>query len=208
MEGIGGIKLLNPVKVIVRPVSEGLSSLLGESGTLTLLAGLVFLFLALRYLVKLLEVLLSSKAERILHRTLFGSAVSAMLAGAVITVMVQSSSITTSVIVPLMGAGVVTLEQAFPFVIGANMGTTVTAILAALVTGSAAAVSVAFAHLIFNLTGAVVIYGIPPIRALPLAMARWIGNVATRNRFLAVFYVVLGFFGLPILLLLMAGVLG
>jgi len=67
---------------------------------------------------------------------------------------------------------------------------------------------VAFAHLIFNLTGAVVIYGIPPIRALPLAMARWIGNVAIRNRFLAVFYVVLGFFGLPILLLLMAGVLG
>ena len=131
-----------------------------------------------------------------------------MLAGAVITVMVQSSSITTSVIVPLMGAGVVTLEQVFPFVIGANIGTTFTAILAALVTGSAAAVSVAFSHLVFNLTGAVVIYGIPPIRALPLAMARWIGNVATRNLFLAVFYVVLGFFGLPVLMLFMAGVLG
>ena len=208
VEGIGGIKLLNPLKEIVRPVAEGLSFFLGESGTLTLLAGLAFLFLSLRYLVKLLEVLLSSKAERILHRTLFRSAVSAMLAGAVITVMVQSSSITTSVIVPLMGAGVVTLEQVFPFVIGANIGTTFTAILAALVTGSAAAVSVAFSHLVFNLTGAVVIYGIPPIRALPLAMARWIGNVATRNRFLAVFYVVLGFFGLPVLMLFMAGVLG
>ena len=63
VEGIGGIKLLNPVKEIVRPVAEGLSRLLGESGTLTLLIGVLFLFLALRYLVKLLEVLLSSKAE-------------------------------------------------------------------------------------------------------------------------------------------------
>lgn len=208
VEGVGGITLLNPVKEIVRPVAEGLSSLLGESGTMILLTGIAFLFLSLRYLIKLLGILLSSKAEEVLHRTLFRSPVATFSAGIAITVMVQSSSITTSVIVPLMGAGIVTLEQAFPFVIGANIGTTVTAMLAALVLGNAAAVSVAFAHLIFNLTGSVIIYGIPPIRAVPLAMARWMGNVATRNRALAIFYIVLAFFGLPGLLLFLLGDFG
>jgi solute carrier family 34 (sodium-dependent phosphate cotransporter) len=52
------------------------------------------------------------------------------------TVMVQSSSITTSVMIPLVAAGVVTLEHVFPFTIGANLGTTVTALIAALSTGS------------------------------------------------------------------------
>jgi sodium-dependent phosphate cotransporter len=208
VEGVGGIKLLNPVKEIVRPVALELSSLLGDSGTMILLSGIAFLFLSLRYMVKLLGILLSSKAEEVLHRTLFRSPVATVLAGIAITVMVQSSSITTSVMVPLMGAGIVTLEQAFPFVIGANIGTTVTAMLAALVLGNAAAVSVAFAHLIFNLTGSVIIYGIPPIRAVPLAMARWMGNVATRNRALAIFYIVLAFLGLPCLLLFLLGDLG
>ena len=205
VEGVGGIKLLNPVKESVRPVAEELVSLLGESGTMLLLAGIAVLFVSLRYMVKLLGILLSSKAEEVLHRTLFRSPVATLSAGIAITVMVQSSSITTSVMVPLMGAGIVTLEQVFPFVIGANIGTTITAMLAALVLGNAAAVSVAFAHLIFNLTGSVIIYGIPPIRALPLAMARWMGNVAARNRSLAIFYVVLAFLGLPVLLLLLLG---
>ena len=41
--------------------------------------------------------------------------------------MVQSSSITTSLVVPLAGAGVLTLRQIFSFTLGANIGTTITA---------------------------------------------------------------------------------
>jgi sodium-dependent phosphate cotransporter len=119
--------------------------------------------------------------------------------------MVQSSSITTSVMVPLVGAGVVTLEQLFPFTIGANIGTTVTAMLAALATGQASAVSVAISHVLFNVTGALMIYPLKPIRAIPLAMARGLGNLAARNRPLALAYVALAFFGLPIALLFFTG---
>ena len=103
--------------------------------------------------------------------------------------MVQSSSITTSVMVPLVGAGVVTLEQLFPFTIGANLGTTVTALLAALATGNPAAVSVALSHLLFNVFGALIIYPFPPIRAIPLALARGMGNLGSRNRPAAIAYV-------------------
>lgn len=206
LEGSGGIQLFDPVKAVVRPAAEWVSgTLLASSGALTLVAGVAFLFLALRFLVRLLKSLVSRKAEQLLNRTLFRSALAAVGAGALITVMVQSSSITTSVMVPLVGAGVVTLEQLFPLTIGANLGTTVTALLASLATGNAAAVSVALAHLLFNIFGALIIYPLPPIRAIPLAMARWLGALGSRNRPAAVVYVLVAFFGVPILLLVLYG---
>jgi sodium-dependent phosphate cotransporter len=207
LEGSAGIKMLDPLKAIVRPVAKGISELLGDSGTLTLIVGVLLLFAALRYLVKLLKALLSAKAEQLLHRTLFRSAFAAILAGMAMTVMVQSSSITTSVVIPLVGAGVLTLEQIFPFTIGANIGTTITAMLAALATGNPAAVTVAFSHLLFNLTGTAVIYPLKPLRAIPLAMARWMGDLAARNRVLAAAYIAAAFYGLPLLLLFLTGAL-
>ena len=206
LEGSGGIELFDPLKAVVRPVAEWVSGpLLGSSGALTLAAGILLLFFALRSLVSLLKDLVSSRAERILDRTLFRSALAAVGAGALITVMVQSSSITTSVMVPLVGAGVVTLEQLFPFTIGANLGTTITALLASLATGNPAAVSVAIAHLLFNAFGALLIYPFPPIRKIPLAMARGLGNLGSRNRPAAIAYVLLVFFGLPVLFLFLSG---
>jgi sodium-dependent phosphate cotransporter len=208
LEGMGGIHLLDPLKLVVRPVASWLSGLMGSSPVLTLLLGIGLLFLALRYLVKLLRTLLSGTAEQLLHRTLFRSAWAALAAGIVVTVMVQSSSITTSVVVPLVGAGVLTLEQIFPFTLGANVGTTVTAMLAALATGNAAAITVAFSHLMFNVSGAALIYPLRPIRAIPLGLARALGDVASRNRALAAVYIAVVFYGLPLLLLFATGALG
>lgn len=208
LEGSGGIKLLNPLKEIVRPVADWCVALTGESGALTLAFGVIFLFVALRYLVKVLKAALSGRMEGLLHRTLFSSAWAAVGAGLVMTVMVQSSSITTSLIVPLIGAGMVTLEQAFPFTIGANIGTTVTAMMAALATGNPAAVTVAFAHLLFNVTGSVLIYPIRAIRAIPLKLATWFGDLGSRNRPLAIAYIVTVFYGLPVLLLFLSGTFG
>ncbi len=207
LEGAGGIKLFDPLKAIVRPVAEAVSAMLGKSGALTLVAGVLLLFFALKFLVDFLKVVFSSRAESILHRTLFRSALVSMGAGMVITVMVQSSSITTSVAVPLVGAGIVTLEQVFPFTIGANVGTTVTAMLAALATGDPAAVSVAFSHLLFNLSGTAIVYPLKPIRRIPLRLARTLGNVGARSRVLAIAYIATLFYGLPFVALLASGAL-
>jgi solute carrier family 34 (sodium-dependent phosphate cotransporter) len=208
LDGVGGIELFNPVKLAVKPTVDLLAGWIGESGWLLLLAGVGLTFFALKYLVDLLKAVFTGKAEQVLHRTLFSSPMAAMAAGAVITVMVQSSSITTSAIIPLVGAGVVTLEQLFPFTVGANLGTTVTALLAALVTGSPAAVAVALSHLFFNINGTLLVYGIPPVRRIPPALARWLGDVAFRNRTLALTYVLMAFYGLPLLLLAVTGALG
>jgi len=205
LEGVGGIQLLNPLRTVVRPVAEWVSQILGQTGGLVLAAGVVLLILSLKFLVDLLKLVMTTQAESLLHRTLFRSAGAAILAGVAVTVMVQSSSITTSVVIPLIGAGVVTLEQIFPYTIGANIGTTITAMLAALSTGSPAAVSVAFSHLLFNISGSLVIYLPRPVRAIPLAGARMLGRVASQRRVLAGVYLLLFFYGLPLLLLVLTG---
>lgn len=205
VEGVGGIELMSPVKAAVKPASHAIADLLGGSGSLTLVAGVLCTFVALKFLVDVLRDLFTSQAEQVLRRTVFRNPLAAIGVGALLTVMVQSSSITTSSMVPLVGAGIVTLEQVFPYTVGANIGTTVTALLAALVTGSHAAVTVALAHFLFNVNGAVFVYGIPWVRRVPLAMARWLGNLGFRNRPLAVAYIAFMFFGLPILLLLLTG---
>jgi sodium-dependent phosphate cotransporter len=207
LENAGGVKLFNPLKAVVRPLAKWIATLLDNSGALVVAVGIIFLIVSLRYLVVVMRKLMTGRAESILHRTLFRSTWAAIAAGLAVTVAVQSSSITTSLMVPLVGAGIVTLEQVFPFTIGANIGTTITAMLAALATGAPAAITVAFSHLMFNLTAALVIYVPPQLRAIPLSLARALGRLAGRNRLLAGIYIVFTFFGLPLLLLFLTGTL-
>ena len=129
--GLGGVDFLSPVKVITDPIANFVVGLAGENGVAVLVLGLLCLFIALRYLVKLLRALLLGQSEALIHKYVFGHPALAIFFGVLITVMVQSSSITTSVMVPLVGAGIVTVHQIFPFVLGANIGTTITSILAA-----------------------------------------------------------------------------
>jgi len=102
----------------------------------------------------------------------------------------------------LAGAGLLTLEQAFPITIGANIGTTVTAFLAALaVTGpnAIAGVTIALVHLLFNLTGTLIIYPFRRVREIPLKAARWLARLAVKSKVLAIAYVIVLFYGLPAL---------
>lgn len=207
LEGTAGIKLFDPLRAVVRPVAESVVSLAGDSGIIALIIGIALLMACLKFLVDLLKVLMSARAERVLHATLLRSTVAAVAAGTVMTVMVQSSSITTSVMIPLVGAGIVTLEQMFPLTIGANLGTTITAMLAALATGNRAAVTVAFAHVMFNLTATLLVFLPPPMRRIPLRLARWMGRVGSRNRLLAAAYIIVVFFLIPLSLLLISGTL-
>jgi len=94
------------------------------------------------FIVKLLRSLVLNNIQQYFDKYIFKSAARAMAFGIILTIMVQSSSITTSTIVPLAGAGVVRLHQLYPFTIGANVGTTVTALLASLTLNVTAMVAV------------------------------------------------------------------
>ena len=119
-------------------------------------------------MVKSLKFLVVTRAEAWFDRYLFKNAFRAFLVGLMLTAMVQSSSITTSLAVPMAGAGLLTLVQIFPYTLGANVGTTVTAILAALVTGNLAAIIVAFSHLLFNISGILIWW---PFKMIPITLA-------------------------------------
>ena len=200
--GAGGMTFASPLKLIVSPAVKALITLLGGNPVICLLVALGLMFGALKALVSLTGGVVVKRSEKFLHRYLFASAPVAMLFGMVITAVVQSSSVTTSLVVPLVGAGLLTVEQIFPYTLGANVGTTITAMLASLSTGSVLAVTVAFSHLFFNVIGIGLIYPVPALRNIPVIMARALAAVTNRNRLYAIAYVVLAFYALPLLALL------
>ena len=75
-----------------------------------------------------------------------------ILAGAIFTALVQSSSATTGIVITLASGGSITLEAGIPLIFGANLGTCITALLAGL-NASRDAKRVAVAHITFNLIG-------------------------------------------------------
>lgn len=197
----------NPIKEIVEPLVDGAAAVLtgnlkpGLAAAVMIVLALAGIFLALLFLTRLLKRVVLSRAEGAFAKHLRGNEGVAMLMGLVITAVIQSSSVTTSMLVPLVGAGIVPLGSAFATALGANVGTTVTAMLASL-TGTADAVTVAFVHLLFNVGGVLIFYPVPAIRRIPTGLAQALARVAARRRILALVYVVGVFFLLPMMFLL------
>ena len=136
-----------------------------------------------------------AKAGAWFDKILFKNKWRAFAVGLLLTVMAQSSSITTSLVIPLAGAGLLTLRQIFPYTLGANVGTTVTAILASLVTANPNAVIVAFAHLLFNICGIAIWW---PLQKVPLTLAQSFADQAAKNRVFPFVYILVMFFGIPL----------
>jgi len=196
--GTGGVSFSSPLKLMTSPPAKAISGLLAGHGWIILLFAIVLLFVSLRYMVLYMKAVVMTRAEVIFEKTVFRTALRGLVFGMLLTALVQSSSVTTSLIVPLAGAGMITLEGVFPYTLGANVGTTVTAMLAAMATGSSVAISVAFAHLLFNISGIVLFWW---IKFVPIKIAERIAAVSADNRVLAVVYIIVVFFIIPLLLI-------
>ena len=198
--GVGGLQFLSPVKAITNPVVEIVKDYFKEIDLpwLMFVLAILLLFVALKYMVSSLKIIVVTRAKDWFDNYLFKTAARAFALGIILTIMVQSSSITTSLIVPMAGAGLLTLEQIFPYTLGSNIGTTITAILAALLTGSPAAIIVAFAHTLFNISGIVLLW---PLKKLPILLARNFAEYSTRNKIIPVTYVIVLFFLIPLLVI-------
>jgi sodium-dependent phosphate cotransporter len=190
----GGLKTVSPIKLITKPAIEVMDTLTGSSPVILLILSLLFLFFALRYLTVILKSLVLGRLEAFFDEYIFKTAVRGFMFGILVTVLVQSSSITTSIVVPLIGAGILTIQQIFPYALGANIGTTITAMLASLATGSLAAVTVAFAHLMFNAFGVTIIW---PFKQIPIILANKLSELAIKNRLIPIAYIFLVFFIVP-----------
>lgn len=200
---------LNVIKALTKPfvgaVDNVTSILPGSLASVALiLAGLAFIFLAITYIGKLLKVLMVGKAKEILHSAIGRGPLTGIASGALVTTFVQSSSTTTSLMVPLAGSGSFSLKQIYPFMLGANIGTTVTALLAATAISGALAVSaleIALVHFLFNVFAVVVIFGLPFLRGLPIKGAEWLAAVAAEKKVFAAVWVLGVFIALPLLMI-------
>ena len=101
----------------------------------------------------------------------------------------------------MAGAGLLTLYQIFPYTLGANVGTTLTAILAAMAVSDVSAITVAFAHLLFNVCGIAIIWPVRRIRDLPIKLAEKFAAVAAVNRWIPLVYIGIGFYAVPFLVI-------
>ena len=198
-EGFGGAKFHSPLAAITKPVAKLIISLSGHSALLAAIIAFILLFLALRYIVKILKSMVLSKVERFFQRYIFRTPVLTFMLGIVLTATVQSSSITTSLVVPLIGAGVITLPQVFPYMLGANIGTTITAFLASFVVGRPEAISVAFAHLLFNVYGTAIFW---PLKKIPITLAEKLAELTMKSKIVPIAFIFMTFFVIPGLLLL------
>lgn len=172
-----------------------------RSGGISLLLGIIFLVICLGGLVKVLKSMLLGGSERIIKKATTINGYISMAIGCGITMAVQSSSVTTSVLTPIVGVGIVTVDQMYPLTLGANIGTTITSILAALVAETAAAMQVALAHLFFNLFGILIWYPIPFMRAVPIRMCKALGRATRWWRGFPFLYIAVVFFLMPLVLL-------
>jgi len=145
--------------------------------------------------------MLLGTSTRIIYKATNINGYLAMLIGAGVTLLVQSSSITTSALTPLVGLGVLHVDQMYPLTLGANIGTTITGLLAALVSDNVGSLQVALCHLFFNITGILIFYPIPFMRRIPINAALSLGKATRYWRFFPVVYIVVIFFVIPLALL-------
>jgi sodium-dependent phosphate cotransporter len=162
-----------------------------------ILAGIIIIFITLTYITKNMKTLIADRIERSVNASLEKSSLVGMGVGVVVTIAVQSSSITTSIIVPLVASGLLLVRNAYPITLGANVGTTVTAFIAALATNSSAAMSIAIVHLLFNVIGILIIYPWNKIRYVPVILAEKLSEIAMKHKWIAVAYTAIVFVVIP-----------
>lgn len=171
------------------------------SGSVSLVLSLILLCGALFGIVQFLKRLVISGNQDMFRKVLNMNGYLAILMGALMTICVQSSSIITSTLVPLVGLGTLTLEGMLPLTLGANIGTTCTALLAAVATGKVSALQIALCHLVFNILGICIFYPIPVMRRQPIRAARGLGYMTVCYRVFPFVYIACAFFILPLVIL-------
>ena len=199
---------VNLIKFATAPVTDRINTFSNSlpepfNGIALILLGISLIFLSIFFIGKLLKTLMVGQANQMLHTAIGNGPMAGIASGTLVTVIVQSSSTTTSLIVPLAGTGLLSLQEIYPFTLGANIGTCITALLAAtgITENPIPALEIATVHLLYNTLAVVLIYSIPVLRQMPILGAETLAAVASERKYLAFVYIGSLFFLIPVLLL-------
>jgi len=185
--------------LFTRPLTSWLVDIL-NSPVIGLILSIILVFLSIKFLSDtVFKTFISTNFEKV-SRQMFKFPYVSFLYGIFFTAAVQSSTVTTSLIVPAVANRKVSLSKVFPFIIGANLGTTITAVIAAIYR-TEAAISIAIVHILFNLIGALVFLPFPAIRNIPVKLATFLGDQSVKRKFVGFAYILLTFFIIPFILI-------
>ncbi|OBT06634.1 sodium:phosphate symporter [Vibrio sp. UCD-FRSSP16_10] len=199
---MGGMNFIKPLtKPLISIIQDPLTAF-GPivAGVSMIILGIATIIISITIMGKLMKSLMVGRAREILKNAIGRGPLHGIFSGSVVTVLVQSSSTTTSLMVPLVGSGVLKVRDVYPFTLGANIGTCITALLAATaVSGEYAifALQIALVHLLFNIAATAFIFGIPFLRELPLKGADWISTMAIKNKAVVAGYLIAVFVVMP-----------
>lgn len=185
--------------LFTRPLTEWLVEAIGIPFLTTIIA-IFLVFAAIKLLATSIYKTLIAQSFQDINNVIFKRSTLAFIYGIFFTAAVQSSTVTTSLVVPLVASKKVSLKKVFPFIVGANIGTTITAALAALYK-SEAAIALAIVHFLFNTIGALLILGVPRFREIPVKLANFMGKKSVKSRIWGFAYLLLMFFIIPFLLI-------
>ena len=208
-ESTSGIKYSSPIKAAIKPVAKGVKVFITETlgfqstaaGIVMMIVSATLIIMALTFIVKTMKVVVESNKGQIIENLLSKNGYLSIVFGTLLTIAVQSSSITTSLLVPMAGSGALSLRSILPVTIGANIGTTTTALLAAL-TGNVTGLAIALVHFLFNIAGMLLWFAHPKLREVPLFLCEKLSELTMRNRFTGVAYIAGVFFIIPLVLTL------
>ncbi len=193
----------SPIKAAIKPIVKTFEYLAVEAfgaesaGLTMIILAAIIIVTALSLIVKVMGAFVAEQEGHILDKIFSKNAYAAMFFGVFATIAAQSSSITTALLIPLAGSGLLTIQSVYPVTVGANIGTTATALLAAM-TGNMAGLAIALVHLIFNLLGTLMFFVVPFMRQLPIACAEALAGSIDRTKAIGFGYVAMVFFILPI----------
>jgi sodium-dependent phosphate cotransporter len=167
-------------------------------GFVLIVISFVLLFGSILLFRRVISDLLKAKSPEAFSRFFFQNRFKSFGWGLLTTAAIRSSTITTSIVVPIVANKIATLKQAAPFIMGANVGTTITAFIAvSLNANPSASISIAIAHFLFNVFGVLIFFPVPPISKIPLKLAAGLGKLTLRYPLACFVFILLTFFVIP-----------
>ncbi len=164
--------------------------------------GLCILFFALINMTKNMKILMADKVEEWINAVLSKNGFLGLFIGWIVTMIIQSSGITTSLVVPLVASNILKIRTAYPLILGAKLGTPITGILAAMAflgtPAGLSAMAIALVHFLFNAIGVCLLYPIPALR-LPVFLTERLSPILGQHRIYVIMWGVCVFILIPVI---------
>jgi sodium-dependent phosphate cotransporter len=186
-------------RMFTRTITEWVDSQI-DSSLVTVIFSIALVFFAIKVLSTAMYKTFVKDSFEEVNKVIFQKTGLAFFYGTFFTAAVQSSTVTTSLIVPLVASKKVTLAKVFPFIIGANIGTTMTAVIASIYKPEAA-IALALVHVLFNSFGALIFLPFASIRRIPVWLSNYMGKISMKHRVVVFAYILITFFIIPFLLI-------